>query len=80
MILVASKHREITADFTYLRFHGPYKTAYSGSYLAHVLQQWARKINEWQKQLTDVYVYFNNDAEGRSIRNALQLRGLCEKN
>jgi uncharacterized protein YecE (DUF72 family) len=70
--------REITADFTYLRFHGPHKAAYSGSYPPRVLEKWAKKITEWQHQLSAIHVYFNNDAEGHAIRNALSLRELLE--
>lgn len=71
--------REITADFTYVRMHGPRKAAYSGSYQPRVLQNWAQQIAEWQKKLKDIYIYFNNDAEGNAIKNALKLRQLCER-
>jgi uncharacterized protein YecE (DUF72 family) len=69
--------REITADFTYLRMHGPHKAAYWGSYSKEILHERAREIKEWQKQLRDVYVYFNNDVEGHAITNALELKRLC---
>jgi uncharacterized protein YecE (DUF72 family) len=69
--------REITADFTYVRMHGPRKAAYSGSYPPRVLKEWAKQIHEWQSKLRDIYVYFNNDAEGNAIKNALKLRELC---
>ena len=71
--------REITADFTYVRMHGPRKAAYSGSYSARVLQEWAEQIRQWQSKLRNIYVYFNNDAEGNAIKNALKLRELCER-
>lgn len=71
--------KEITADFTYIRMHGPRKTAYSGSYPARVLKQWAEQIQSWQDKLRETYVYFNNDAEGNAIKNALTLRELCER-
>lgn len=70
--------KELTADFTYVRMHGPHRAAYSGSYPMRTLKDWAERIHEWQNQLTDVYVYFNNDAEGSAIQNALTLRELCE--
>ena len=71
--------QEITADFTYVRMHGPRKAAYSGSYPPRVLKEWAEQIHEWQSELRDIYVYFNNDAEGNAIKNALRLRELCER-
>jgi uncharacterized protein YecE (DUF72 family) len=71
--------REITADFTYVRMHGPRKAAYSGSYPPQVLKEWAEQIHQWQDELKAIYVYFNNDAEGNAIKNALKLRELCER-
>ena len=69
--------REITADFTYVRMHGPRKAAYSGSYPTRVLKEWGEQIQQWQDELKDIYVYFNNDAEGNAIKNALKLREIC---
>jgi uncharacterized protein YecE (DUF72 family) len=71
--------REITADFTYIRMHGPRRAAYSGSYPPRILKGWAEQIHEWQSRLRAIFVYFNNDAEGNAIRNALKLRDLCER-
>jgi uncharacterized protein YecE (DUF72 family) len=71
--------KEITADFTYVRMHGPRRAAYSGSYPPRALKEWAEQIHEWQQQLRDIYVYFNNDANGDAIKNALKLRELCER-
>ncbi len=68
--------REITADFTYVRFHGPGKSAYSGSYDRSVLRTWASRIERWQRSLDSVYVFFNNDIGGHAIRNAITLREL----
>jgi uncharacterized protein YecE (DUF72 family) len=69
--------RIITADFTYVRMHGPTAAAYSGSYPPEVLNEWARQIDSWRQQLKQVYVYFNNDIGGHAIHNALELRDLC---
>jgi uncharacterized protein YecE (DUF72 family) len=69
----------VTADFTYIRMHGPTAAAYSGSYSHEALSDWAARIADWRKKLRDVYVYFNNDVEGHAIKNALTLRELCEK-
>jgi uncharacterized protein YecE (DUF72 family) len=64
---------EITADFTYVRLHGP-KTAYTGSYNATQLHQWADRIVEWLEQNISVYIFFNNDLQGHAVHNALKLK------
>jgi uncharacterized protein YecE (DUF72 family) len=65
--------REITADFTYIRFHGPTSAKYWGSYSDRSLREWADQIKQWRRTLS-VYAYFNNDPEGAAIRNALTLK------
>jgi uncharacterized protein YecE (DUF72 family) len=65
----------ITADFVYVRLHGPGK-AYQGSYSVQALQAWARRIREWSKTLEAVYVYFDNDQAGYAVQNALTLQRL----
>ncbi len=50
---------EVTADFVYVRLHGP-KGKYDGSYDDASLEVWASRINEWLKS-RDVFVYFDND-------------------
>jgi len=67
----------ITADFAYIRLHGPAVYAYGGSYSGNVLDTWAERIRGW-KQLRRVYVYFDNDETGYAVRNALALRALLE--
>lgn len=67
---------EITADFTYIRFHGPGAAKYAGSYSNEQLYDWAARIKDWRKKLTAVYVYFNNDIGGHAIWNALKLKEL----
>lgn len=66
--------REITADFTYVRMHGPGAMAYMGSYSVAALKNWARQIESWRKGLKDVYVYFNNDIGGCAVKDAMKLR------
>ena len=68
--------QEITADFTYVRMHGPGEMAYVGSYSAAALMKWARQIERWRKELKDVYVYFNNDIGGCAVKDAMKLREL----
>jgi len=67
--------REIaTADFVYLRFHGG-ERLYSSNYSEGELKEWASKARAWLRQGNDVYAYFNNDAQGFALENALRL---CE--
>jgi uncharacterized protein YecE (DUF72 family) len=65
---------ELTADFTYVRFHGPTEAKYSGSYSRRKLEKWATKLTAWRNDLTAVYAYFNNDVGGFAPKNALQLK------
>lgn len=66
---------EITANFTYVRLHGP-GGAYQGSYPRETLRAWAGRIREWRPDLRAIYVYFDNDQEGYAAENALSLKGL----
>jgi len=67
---------EITADFSYIRFHGPGEAKYQGSYSKRELKEWSDRINEWRRQLKGIYVYFNNDIGGHAVRNAKTLKEL----
>lgn len=68
---------EITADFTYIRLHGP-GAAYQGSYPQETLRLWADRIRSWQSELRAVYLYFDNDQAGYAVGNALELKGMVE--
>ncbi len=63
----------LTADFTYLRFHGP-QGDYGGKYPEDALEEWAETMDSWAEEGLDVYAYFNNDMRGYAVDNALQLR------
>jgi uncharacterized protein YecE (DUF72 family) len=65
----------LTADFTYIRFHGS-GIRYGGLYPEKQLQQWADRLRGWKSKLGAAYVYFNNDIGGHAIRNARSLRTL----
>jgi uncharacterized protein YecE (DUF72 family) len=67
---------EITANFTYVRFHGPGKAKYAGSYSKDRLKSWAARLSDWRKDLRDIYVYFNNDIGGCAVKNAEELKEL----
>ncbi len=66
---------ELTADFAYIRLHGPSGT-YQGNYTPGLLRSWANRIQQWQNQLADIFVYFNNDQGGYAIKNAKSLEQL----
>jgi uncharacterized protein YecE (DUF72 family) len=71
---------QITADFTYVRLHGP-EGAYQGSYSGSRLERWAARIAAWRSELTAVYVYFDNDQAAYAVENALSLkRRLAQSN
>lgn len=63
---------EVTADFVYLRLHGPTVDKYRGSYDDEALKKWADQCKKWL-QTKDVYVYFDNDEKGYAAFNALKL-------
>jgi uncharacterized protein YecE (DUF72 family) len=65
----------ITADFVYVRFHGPSEFAAS-RYGRARLKPWAVRIREWQEKNLDVFVYFNNDIHGHAIEDARTLKRL----
>ena len=64
---------EITADWTYVRLHGP-GGKYQGSYSDKILQQWAERIADWSTKLRSIYIYFDNDQAGYAAFNALTLK------
>lgn len=67
----------ITADFTYIRLHGPQKT-YQGFYGPKRLQQWKTKIFSWADKKISAFCYFDNDDKGYAIKDALKLKELIE--
>ena len=67
--------REVTADFVYIRLHGP-DGPYQGSYGDAALETWAQRIHAWAKQGLDVYCYFDNDDRAFAPKNALRLKEL----
>jgi uncharacterized protein YecE (DUF72 family) len=66
---------KVTADFVYIRFHGG-KILYGSNYSKKELKKWANKIKKWSKKGLDVYAYFNNDAHGYAVDNAMTLKAL----
>ncbi len=69
--------REVTSDLVYVRLHG-HTRKYASSYSRAHLERWARDIERWIADGRDVHVYFDNDAEGHAVRNAMTLRGILD--
>ena len=67
---------ELTADWTYLRFHGPdaTRTPYQGRYTGRRLRHIAERIRSWSSSGHDVYGYFNNDHDGHAVTDARWLK------
>ena len=73
---------EDTADFVYLRLHGPSSSKYAGSYDARALERWARWLDRSalpNGRKRDVYVYFDNDQAGYAAANAAALKTKLER-
>jgi len=65
---------KVTADFAYVRLHGPSTHKYQGSYPDSLLRHWAQQIEGWARHLKAIYVYFDNDQAGYAPQNGLTLR------
>jgi uncharacterized protein YecE (DUF72 family) len=68
----------ITSDAVYLRLHGG-EVLYGSNYSDQELEEWAQKIRSWRNNGKSVFVYFNNDAYGFAVKNALVLKKLLDK-
>lgn len=66
---------ELTADFLYVRLHGPGE-AYQGRYGRHRLAPWAERIRSWCEQGRDVFCYFDNDQAGYAPQDAADMLSL----
>jgi uncharacterized protein YecE (DUF72 family) len=64
---------EVTADFAYIRLHGP-GNKYQGDYSPQKLRAWAKRIKSWRRELKHVFIYFDNDQAGFAAKNALGLK------
>jgi len=62
---------EITADFTYIRLHGP-DGPYQGSYDDRTLRARAKRLREWNLRAS--HVFFDNDQAGYAALNALRFK------
>jgi uncharacterized protein YecE (DUF72 family) len=72
----ALRREQLTADFTYLRFHVGSHGG-SGNYSHAELGAWKRRVERWART-TEVFAYFNNDWAGYAVENALYLKSAIE--
>jgi len=66
----------LTADFTYVRLHGPAAGKYQGSYSDERLQNWAGQVKVWSRELKAIYIYLDDDQAGYAAGNALALKSM----
>jgi uncharacterized protein YecE (DUF72 family) len=62
---------DVTSDVVYVRLHGPHRL-YHGGYDDVLLDHWAGRVRDWSAD-HDVFVYFDNDADGRAPHDAITL-------
>lgn len=66
---------EVTADWVYVRGHGP-GGRYFGRYGEAELADWARRIAGWRAENRDVYCYFDNDIKSAAPQDATLLKAM----
>jgi uncharacterized protein YecE (DUF72 family) len=66
---------EVTADFVYVRGHGP-SGRYHGSYPDETLAAWAEHIRAWRREGRTVFCYFDNDIKAAAPEDARRLKAL----
>jgi uncharacterized protein YecE (DUF72 family) len=66
---------EVTADFLYVRGHGP-SGRYHGSYPDETLAVWAARIRSWRAGGRTVFCYFDNDVKAAAPEDAARLKRL----
>lgn len=68
----------LTANFGYLRLHGPSEQKYAGRYTPAQLRRWLTVCEGWlEAGAQRVFVYFDNDQAGFAARNAVELRSMA---
>jgi len=65
--------RVLTADFAYVRLHGP-GAPYCGRYGTAALHDWAQWLGA--ARVKAAYVYFDNDEAAYAVRDAIELQTL----
>jgi len=69
--LLANHPQQLTTDWMYWRFHG---LSHGGNYPQQTLIAQARSLKHYVNAGLDVFVYFNNDAQGYAVQNAMDLK------
>jgi uncharacterized protein YecE (DUF72 family) len=67
-----------TADFVYVRLHGP-EAKYASNYTEEALIYWAGLCRQWSRDGKEVYVYFDNDLFAYAPFNAKRLSELVQE-
>lgn len=66
-----------TADFAYLRGHGP-GGRYHGRYSDAELEAWAKQLKAWRADGLETFSYFDNDVKSAAPRDADKLIALMD--
>jgi uncharacterized protein YecE (DUF72 family) len=77
-LLDAPCPQHVTSSFSYFRFHG-HDEKYGGSYPRKALTRYAEAMAAMLGAGKDVYAYFNNDAFGYALKDAVTLRKIVAK-
>ncbi len=70
--------RDVTADFVYVRLHGP-KQNYRRQYTDEALGKWAAAFARWTGSGKRVYCYFDNDEKGYAASDARRMAAMTEE-
>jgi len=68
----------LTADFVFVRRHGPGQL-YASEYSEAQLRKEAQRARGWLNQGKEVFIYFNNDAQGWAVKNARTLAQMLQE-
>lgn len=68
---------EVTADWVYVRNHGP-SGRYHGTYSDAALAAQAGLIRDWRSEGRDVWCFFDNDVKSAAPQDATRLRDLVD--
>lgn len=74
--LIPDHPRELTADWTYLRFHGT--SGHDGNYDVQQIKAMAKDVAGYVSKGLDTFAYFNNDLYGYAVKNAMALKEMLQ--
>jgi uncharacterized protein YecE (DUF72 family) len=70
----------LTADFAYLRLHGPAERKYAGCYIPAQLRRWLERSEDWLAQgARQAFIYFDNDQGGYAALNAQAMQAMIAR-